>query len=544
MLVNSASTANLTITNYEKMTREGLFRDRVAPRVMPSGKSIQVPLADSSERDLQSEIYFPLPPTPAHERKFRRISEGPGEISVHHGLKEQKLPGPEFRYGVRGTKGTTAEQAMKAGQLLGVAEYKNSVAERVYESSRREPLGKPQTRGHTLKMLPQGYGLPSAIPEDGKDVIYARFLPPETEEARAMYKKTHNNFAPGERFSRNYVWPDEVDGDLVELTFKALLFQDVNHEDFKADLRRNLEAMGTSRETLKMVQIRLLEGSVIAEIRGDPAHLAEIRAKPLHGLKVFGCTAQVTRGAQPLKAKDFKFGAGLAAAVEGAGARLALNYDLDEDGNYKRTRLVTKVCEDYRHVQHPKMGQKGHPKQGADGPPIDKEHRFGVKSSVSEYTAQSCIKGYYPLEDQLPDQDLGRCTKPGRRNVTSETRAFGVPSIRTDIEAPHPSKRSIADDSSYGDEPSAASILCPQRFDGMGVGDREFLVRRPREELKALVCSFPGAGDFDELWYESLGLFDDGLPLVSLDAILFVQSGKIERQVGQDLQGLHLTVAV
>eukprot|EP00932_Pfiesteria_piscicida_P017445 SRR837773.4324.p1 GENE.SRR837773.4324~~SRR837773.4324.p1 ORF type:complete len:258 (-),score=85.31 SRR837773.4324:373-1038(-) len=217
--------------------------------------------------------------------------------------------------------------------------------------------------------------------------------------------------------------------------------------------------------------------------------------------------------------------------------------DLDEDGSCKRTKLVTKVNEDYRHVQHPKMGKKGHPKQGADGPPIDPEHRFGIKSSTSEYTAQSCIKGYYNLEDQLPDQDLGRCTKPGRRNLTTETRAFGVPSIRTDIGAPHPSKRSIADECSYGDEPSAASILYPQRFDGMGISDREFLIRRSREDLEELVKSFPlGNVDFEELWEESLRLFDDGLPLVSLDAILYVQSGKIDHHVGKDLRGLHLTV--
>mmetsp|Transcript_47185 Transcript_47185/g.119419 ORF Transcript_47185/g.119419 Transcript_47185/m.119419 type:complete len:490 (+) Transcript_47185:76-1545(+) len=450
---SAATLANATTTLYDKMTAEGLFRDYVAPKVRASGRSITVPLADSVERDLQPEVHFALPATPAKERKFRRLSEGPGEITVHHGLKDQKLPGNEFRYGVRGSKGTTVEEAMKAGQLLGVAEYKNSCNEQVYESTRREPLGKPQNRGHTLKMLPEGFGSPSSAPEDGKEVIYHKHLKPDTEENRLMYKKTHNNYAPGERLERNYNWPAEA--------------QD----------------------------------------------------------------------------KNFKFGAGLAAAVEGAGARIAFNLDVDEDGNYKRTKLVTKVCEDYRHVQHPKLMKKTHPKQGATGPPMQSDHRYGVKSSISEYTAQSCIKGYYSLEEQLPDMDLGRCTKPGRRNVTIETRAFGTPSIRTDKNAPHPSRRSVADECSYGDEPSAASILCPQRFDSMGIPDREFLIRRSRDDLEELMKNVPlDHVNFDELWEQSLALFDDGLPLVSLDAMLYVHSGKIEHHVAASCKGLHLTV--
>lgn len=335
---------------------------------------------------------------------------------------------------------------MKAGMLMGVAEHKNSVAEMVYESTRREPLGKPTMRGHTIKMLPEGFGNSSGIPVDAKKIIFPVEQAPDTEEHRAMYRKTHNNYIPGERRTRDYTWPEET------------------------------------------------------------------------------------------KDKGFFFGAGCAAAVEGAGAKAVLNMDVEDDGTYKKTKLVRKVCEDYRNVQHPKLYVKSHMKQGADGPPIDKEYAFGIKSTISDYTAASCIKGYYELEDQLPDQDLGRCTKPGRRNVTTETRAFGVPSVRTDIPAPHPSKRSIGDNMSYGDEPSAAAILCPQRFDNKGVPDREFLVRRPKEELEKLVEGFKmGNVDFEALWDEALDLFDDAMPLVSLDALLYLHSRKIEGEVAERL---------
>lgn len=451
-LSSSGSAAALTTNLYDKMSREGKFRDYIGKQIRPSGRSITVPLADSAERDLASEIYFPLPPTPAKERKYRQLSHGPGEIHVHHGLKDQKLPGEEFRYGTRSIKGATTEDAMKAGQLLGVAEYKNSVNERVYDSIKKEPLGKPHTRGHTLKMLPEGFGSASGAPVDGKKVIYPVEMPRDTDEHRQLYKKTHGNYAPGERIERNYKWPEET------------------------------------------------------------------------------------------KDKNFAFGSGLAAAVEGAGAKLVLNMDVEDDGTFKRTKLVTKVNEDYRHVQHPKFARKNHAKQGSEGPPLGYDYRFGVGSSMSEYTAASCVKGYYTLEEQLPDEDLGRCVKPGRRNVTTETRAFGVPSVRTDIGAPHPSKRSIADECSYGDEPSAASILNPQRFDSKGIADREFLIRRNREELEQLMQNVPLENvDFDALWEEGLNLFEDGLPLVSLDAMLYLHSRNIEHRVGTQLRGLHLT---
>lgn len=451
-LASSSSSAMLTTTLYDKMASEGKFRNYVAPKVLPAGRSITVPLNDSAERDLQSEVYFPAPPTPAKERRFRKMSAGPGEIGVHWGLKHQKLPGKEFRFGVRSAKSVTTEESMKAGMKHGVAEYKNNVSEMIYESNKKEPLGRPYDRGHELKMLPQGYGLPSGEPEDGKCVLWHKHLDPhaDTDEVRAQYRKTHKSYGPGERHERNYAWPAET------------------------------------------------------------------------------------------QQKGFKFGAGLAAAVEGAGAKLALNLDIEEDGTYKKTRFVTKIGEDFRSVTRVAAGRKK--SEGKGGPTLNPEHRYGVKSSISDYSAGSCVKGYYSLEEQLPDEDLGRCCKPGRRNITSETRAFGTPSIRTDIAAPHPSKRSLADECSYGDEPSAASILAPQRFDAMGIADGEFLLRREEKDLRELLERFPLEDvDFDSLWRESLALFDDDIPLVSLDAILYVHSAKIESHVATRLNGLHLT---
>jgi len=443
-LVGAMSTTNL----YDQMKTKGLFKEHFQ-QIRPAGRSITVPLADTAERDIKPEVYYPLPQTPVGERKFRRISHEPGEITVHHGLKDQKLCGEEFRYGVRGIKGSSVPDALKAGQLFGVAEYRNSVAESIYESNKKEPLGKPYIRGHELKMLPEGFGNHSGVPMDAKKVIFPIDQEPTSEEARQLYRKTHNNFHPGERIDRQYNWPEES------------------------------------------------------------------------------------------KDKTFRFGLGEARPADGAGMALALNTDVEDDGTCRRTRLVQRTCEDYRQVQHPKLFQKVHPKQGPNGPPLPKDHAFGIQSGVSDYTARSCIKGYYSLEEQLPDNDLGRCTKPGRRNLTSETRPFGLPSVRTDIPAPPVARRSIADPVNYGDDPSAAVLLGPQRFDERGVPDREFLIRRPKEELRSVVENARLEGvAFDDLWDKAMDLFDDDLPLVSLDALLYLQSSVIEERVSQQLSGL------
>jgi len=441
---------DVTTTNlYDKMKAEGRFRDYV-PRIPAAGRSTVVPENDSAALDLQSEIYFPVPPTPIKEKRFRRGCV-PGEIHVHHSLKDQKLPGEEFRYGIRGNKGSSTEVCMKAGQKFGIEAHKESVKERIYESVKKEPLGKPHIRGHPLKMLPEGFGNPSGEPEDCKKVVFPVDQPlAETQEALAQYKKSHNRYDPGERHVRGYDWPEET---------KDPFFQ-------------------------------------------------------------FGVAAQH-------------------GAPDGSSMKLALNVMAEDDGSYKKTKMVQKVCEDYRNTVQPPFAKKTHYMQGAKGPPMDPNWAYGIKSITSDCTARSCILGYYSLDEQLPDQDLGRCSKPGKRNVTAHARAFGTPSIRTDLPAP-PGRRSVADLTNYGDECGAAALLNPQRFDDKGVPDREFLLRRTKEELREFIeaggSSLEEAAlDFDEIYEQALELFDDGIELVSLDAFLYIYQQRIDQRIGRTL---------
>lgn len=75
------------------------------------------------------------------------------------------------------------------------------------------------------------------------------------------------------------------------------------------------------------------------------------------------------------------------------------------------------------------------------------------------------------LRELVPDADLGRCMRPGSRNIVRRPqdadRAFGCPSVRTDI--PMKSFKSVADHQNYGDEPEAIDILFPASNTEIGV---------------------------------------------------------------------------
>ena len=46
----------------------------------------------------------------------------------------------------------------------------------------------------------------------------------------------------------------------------------------------------------------------------------------------------------------------------------------------------------------------------------------------------------------------------------NQTRAFGCPSVRTDLPMAKSGRRSMADSQNYGDDPSAKELICPPPF--------------------------------------------------------------------------------
>merc|ERR1712190_269733 len=172
--------------------------------------------------------------------------------------------------------------------------------------------------------------------------------------------------------------------------------------------------------------------------------------------------------------KDSNFRFGITEAMEpgsqGTGAKNALT--MDTDG----TRIVKRTSQDYQMVAHDHLGTSKNLMQGT--PQHPPEHAFGIKT-CTDMSAGELIRGFYLPEEQLPDQDLGSCTVPGRRNFASP-HTFGVPTVRTDVVAPSIQKRSVVNTTNYGDDHDAVSLISPDRFGVRGVSDDVFDLRRTR----------------------------------------------------------------
>lgn len=118
------------------------------------------------------------------------------------------------------------------------------------------------------------------------------------------------------------------------------------------------------------------------------------------------------------------------------------------DAKYPQTTIVKKQVEDVKAVQQDHLGTARNLGQGLH-PSITEEMCFGAPSlkDPQEWNAAKCMAGQPSERELMPDNDLGRCVKPGSRNMVRTpqdvNRAFGCPTIRTDI--PLKEFRSVAD---------------------------------------------------------------------------------------------------
>ena len=115
---------------------------------------------------------------------------------------------------------------------------------------------------------------------------------------------------------------------------------------------------------------------------------------------------------------------------------------------FPKTVIVKKTVEDLKAVSQDPLGKVKNLGQGYH--PISQDTVFGIKNcpdGSSNWNAAKCINGDPSARELEPDNDLGRCTKIGSRNVVrceaDKDRVFGCPTIRTDI--PMKKMKSVAD---------------------------------------------------------------------------------------------------
>jgi len=98
--------------------------------------------------------------------------------------------------------------------------------------------------------------------------------------------------------------------------------------------------------------------------------------------------------------------------------------------------------------------------------------------------AGAVLKGQYSVEQQMPDMDLGKSITPGFRNIARETRAYGCPSIRTDL--PKLARRSVADSQNYGDDVAAKDLISPPAYSDMNIDPETMVNARSFDSLREL----------------------------------------------------------
>jgi hypothetical protein len=158
--------------------------------------------------------------------------------------------------------------------------------------------------------------------------------------------------------------------------------------------------------------------------------------------------------------------------------------------NTEPTKIALKRLDEYRQVTRDHLGKSKNTMRNV--PPADL--RFGIRSTSSSNTAAQCLHfNVKDVSELLADADLGRA----KRRLPETSRVFGVPSVRTDI--PKPATRGLADIQNYGDDPGAATLLNPQRFENMGVYDEDFSTPLLKAAIRTLLPSLLES-DFEATW--------------------------------------------
>jgi len=186
---------------------------------------------------------------------------------------------------------------------------------------------------------------------------------------------------------------------------------------------------------------------------------------------------------------NFRFGKG-ADRPEANGVGMCL--DNAKDPSVPKTRITNAAVERFKATKD----HLGRTRNLGNGPVAGQtgDHTFGVGGTVDAWGAKKCIEGEYCVNEQMPDDDLGRATQIGWRNFTKETRSFGCPTVRTDLRCPQ--GRGIADCQNYGDDTSAAFLIQPDQYACMGLDDDAFAEAMSQQDIRQM---------FDEIGYDWLG---------------------------------------
>jgi hypothetical protein len=149
------------------------------------------------------------PPTPEKIRRFR-VDNTPGSHVRHWGLAQDSGPGEDFIFGVKMDRAPV--DVLNKEHLSRVQGFVRERSEAIYDSNKREPLGKPASHGHKLPDKVMSPDFKHGVTTKSGEAAFALLFPAagsgldgaDTKENKERYKKSHGDYDPGEQVSRNY----------------------------------------------------------------------------------------------------------------------------------------------------------------------------------------------------------------------------------------------------------------------------------------------------------------------------------------------------
>jgi EF-hand domain-containing family member B len=148
--------------------------------------------------------------------------------------------------------------------------------------------------------------------------------------------------------------------------------------------------------------------------------------------------------------------------------------------------INTKQVEDFRNMGD-MLGKTKNLGQDSAARPFETAYgRSAASGRAGGWSAAQVIKGKYTLKQQEADHDLGKSITPGFRNISLEDRAYGCPSIRTDLPKGDPMKRSVSDSQNYGDDVPAQDLISPPAFSDMSLEPTTFQNPKSSSEIRKL----------------------------------------------------------
>ncbi|XP_007895767.2 EF-hand domain-containing family member B isoform X1 [Callorhinchus milii] len=543
-----------------KLVYEGKFVDR-APQLKAAGKL--VPLSSTASECLK-EIQ-PRPITPAVVKKFTSSSHPkPGAIRVFYGKANDPVVPLGLSHGIISEISDNVKTLVNPPIRTWVQQNILNEHERLYSTNQRAPLGKSYDQASRLPKGVDVYKTTFGK-KLLRDITARELVNPqkswaqvdkEAQEGHPLYVLTHNDYKPEEQVDRKYSWtrcnkystfgiqtPHFNDGRNIKKPLNWL-----QEEQLKKGAKIISKKLANFREK---TQHQLGKGldPIADTMRVSPDHTFGVLLHPdeygveelihyrnpdtfVHGNRrhksIFNAARLHLKNANFLNFHSLlegfrhydKNGDGKIDREELRDVFLQFKLDLepalideliqycDQDGdgtinflefanflNHKDRMPLGKLEEAIitkDHLSPECVPMKDALVEPGDVVPID------IGSSIKTLRTVPKVKDWACDEFRTSASEINAVV--GGRSTVND-RAYGIPTIRTDIPAPR--FRSISDRVNYGDESNAQGLLNPTIFAQRGVYEKDIFMSRSKSEIVSIFCAMGvdlPKESFDQVW--------------------------------------------